>query len=231
MRGHWPAAPPAPSRRVPARRTAVRSPRFTHHHQLCGPTGSISRRAAQPDLSRGGEVGLMDHRGRMPTGARRSRSPKRWIDYLANYFGDDAGGRLGRLSSRPISRQHLVKQPLYAETVDASVGTDAAIARPGRIRRSRCGPTLHRLWRQAFVSDRLRYAGGGFALVLAASARCSPISSSTWPPAGAIARRLRWAAGAGDTLSGGRSRRNLRAVSSRRCGGPLANSHRPSTSS
>jgi hypothetical protein len=87
-------------------------------------------------------------------------------EYLASYFGDDRAAQLVAIDPVYL-RQQLVKQPLYAETVDASVGTmrqwHALLEFDDDLRAE-----LRRLWQQASVSNRLRDAAGGFALVLAA---------------------------------------------------------------
>ena len=52
---------------------------------------------------------------------------------------------------------------------------------------------MHRLWRQAFVTDRLRYAAGGFALLLASLAAVCGYLKIDLATEGRHRRRLRWA--------------------------------------
>ncbi len=54
---------------------------------------------------------------------------------------------------------------------------------------------LHRLWRAAFVSHRLRYAAGGFALAIAALGTLLAHLKLDLATGGLYRRRLRWASG------------------------------------
>jgi hypothetical protein len=111
-------------------------------------------------------------------------------EYLTNYFGDERAARLVDVDPAYL-HQHLIKQPLYAETVDASVGTmqqlHALLEFDDELRAE-----MHRLWRQAFVSHRLRYAGAGFALVLGALAAVCGYLKLDLATGGLYTRRLRW---------------------------------------
>jgi hypothetical protein len=86
--------------------------------------------------------------------------------YMATYLGDDHAADWVRLDSDHLRRQ-LVRQPVYAEVVQASVGPmqqlHALVEFDEPLRAE-----LQSLWHQALVSYRLRCAAGGFALVLAA---------------------------------------------------------------
>jgi hypothetical protein len=112
--------------------------------------------------------------------------------YVTIYFGDERAAALVNLEPAYL-RQHLIRQPLYAETVDASVGPmqqlHALLEFDDEMRAE-----LHRLWRQAFVSDRLRYVGGAFSLLLAAIAAAWGYLKLDLATRGAYTRRLRWAA-------------------------------------
>jgi hypothetical protein len=114
-------------------------------------------------------------------------------EYLTSYFGDDRAARLVDFDPAYL-RQHLVKQPLYAETVDASVGSmrqlHALLEFDDDMRAE-----LHRLWRQAFVSNRLRDAAAGFALVLAALGTLFAYLKLDLATGGQHRGRLRWASG------------------------------------
>ena len=114
-------------------------------------------------------------------------------EYLTNYFGDDRAPQLVAIEPAYL-RQHLVKQPVYSETVDASVGSmrqlHALVEFDDDLRAE-----LHRLWRQAFVSNRLRDAAGGFALVLAALGTLFAYLKLDLATGGQYRRRLRWASG------------------------------------
>ncbi len=112
-------------------------------------------------------------------------------EYLASYLGDDRAAQWIDIDPAYL-RQRLIRQSMYAETVDASVGKmqqlHALLEFDDQLRAE-----FQRLWRQACVSHRLRYAGGGFALILTALAALFGYLKLDLATGGRHSGRLRWA--------------------------------------
>ncbi len=112
--------------------------------------------------------------------------------YLVECFGDQQAA-LAQFDPAQL-RPRLVKRPIYAETVEASVGPmlqwHALLEFDNGLRAE-----LQRLVQAGAVSQRLRWAGSGFALVLAALAASFAHLKLDLATGGQYRGRLRWATG------------------------------------
>ncbi len=113
--------------------------------------------------------------------------------YLASFLGDDRAAAQIEIEPAYL-RQRLVKQPVYAETVEASVGPmhewHALLEFDQDLRSD-----LRRMWDASKVSLRLRYAACGFGAVIAALGTLLAQLKLDLATRGMYRRRLRWGSG------------------------------------
>ena len=113
--------------------------------------------------------------------------------YLAGFLGDDRAAAQIEIEPAYL-RQRLVKQPVYAETVEASVGPmhewHALLEFDQDLRSD-----LRRMWDASKVSLRLRYAACGFGAVIAALGTLLAQLKLDLATRGMYRRRLRWGSG------------------------------------